>query len=234
MVIGPGTLALKLTEMPSLGWMRRVRMLGWGTSWFLPVLNSWMGGCLKMMETLGDALGEALADAAVEGDAGPAPVVDLEFGGGVGLDVGLGVDAILLAVADGVLAVDLAGGRTDRVPCSQMAIFSMAFQTLSFSTRTAAAWKESGASMATKEKDFHHVVLEDVAEGAGGLVEGPAAFDADALSAGDLDALDVLVVPERLEDAVAEAEDRDVLHGLFAEVVIDAEDLVFLENGVHV
>ena len=76
------------------------------------------------------------------------------------------------------------------------------------------------------------MVLDDVAEGAGLLVEGAAAFDADGLGGGDLDVVDVVAVPDGLEDAVGEAEDEDVLNGLFAEVVIDAEDLVFGEDLV--
>ena len=46
------------------------------------------------------------------------------------------------------------------------------------------------------------------------------------------DVVDVVAVPDGLEDAVGEAEDEDVLDGLFAEVVVDAEDLVFVEDGV--
>ena len=86
--------------------------------------------------------------------------------------------------------------------------------------------------MATKREQFHHVVLDDVAEGAGLLVEGAAAFDAEGFGDGDLHVVDVVAVPDGLEDAVGEAEDEHVLHGLFAEVVVDAEDLAFLEDGV--
>ena len=41
--------------------------------------------------------------------------------------------------------------------------------------------------------------------------------------------VDVLARPERLEDAVREAERQHVLHGLLAEVVVDPEDLVLAE-----
>ena len=81
-------------------------------------------------------------------------------------------------------------------------------------------------------EELHDVVLDDVAEGSGGLVEGAAAFDADGFGGGDLDVVDVVAVPDVLEDAVGEAEDEDVLDGLFAEVVVDAEDLVFVEDLV--
>ena len=38
--------------------------------------------------------------------------------------------------------------------------------------------------------------------------------------------VDVLVVPQRLEERVGEAEDEDVLHRVLAEVVVDAVELV--------
>ncbi len=42
--------------------------------------------------------------------------------------------------------------------------------------------------------------------------------------------IDVLVVPNRLEDAVGEPHDHQVLHRLLAEIVIDAEDLLLAEH----
>src|SRR5207302_6035999 len=53
---------------------------------------------------------------------------------------------------------------------------------------------------------------------------------ADFLSSGDLHAVDVAAIPNRLEDAVAEPENQNVLDSLFAEIVIDPVNLVFLEN----
>ena len=45
----------------------------------------------------------------------------------------------------------------------------------------------------------------------------------------DLHVVDELPVPDRLEDAVAEAQDEHVLNRLLAEVVVDPEDLALLE-----
>ena len=77
------------------------------------------------------------------------------------------------------------------------------------------------------------MVLEDVADRAGLLVEAGAPLDPDRLRHGDLDVVDELTVPDRLEDAVGEAESGDVLHGLLAEVVVDPEDLLLLEVAVE-
>ena len=46
--------------------------------------------------------------------------------------------------------------------------------------------------------------------------------------------VDVLVVPQGLEERVGEAEDQDVLDRVLAEVVIDAVELVFVEDGMEV
>ena len=57
------------------------------------------------------------------------------------------------------------------------------------------------------------------------LVEIGAALDADGLGRGDLDMVDMVAVPQRLEDAVGEAQHHDVLHRLLAEEMIHAIDL---------
>ena len=74
------------------------------------------------------------------------------------------------------------------------------------------------------------MVLEDVAAGAGLLVERAARLDPDRLRDGDLDMVDVAPVPERLEDAVAEPEDQQVPDRLLAEVVVDPVDLRLAED----
>ncbi len=78
------------------------------------------------------------------------------------------------------------------------------------------------------------MVLHHIAQRAGMLIERPAAFNADALRRRDLHVVDVVAVPDVLKDAVGEAEDEDVLHRLLAQVVVDAEDLVFVEDLVHI
>ena len=42
--------------------------------------------------------------------------------------------------------------------------------------------------------------------------------------------VDVVAVPQRLEDAVGEAQGEDVLDGLLAEIVVDPVDLVLPEH----
>jgi hypothetical protein len=67
------------------------------------------GGGFEVDADFGALLGHAFAGTEVEGDAFPAPVVDEEFDGGEGFGLGIGGDAFFLAIAVGVLAVDLGG-----------------------------------------------------------------------------------------------------------------------------
>ena len=46
----------------------------------------------------------------------------------------------------------------------------------------------------------------------------------------DLHVVDVAAVPDRLENGVVKTKNQDVLHRLFAEIVIDAVNLVLREN----
>src|ERR1700759_5734758 len=68
-----------------------------------------------------------------------------------------------------------------------------------------------------------------VAQSAGGVVELAAALDPALLGDSGLDRGARAAVPQRLEDAVAEAQHHQVLRRLLAEVVVDAEELLLLE-----
>ena len=76
------------------------------------------------------------------------------------------------------------------------------------------------------------MILDHVAQGASFLVIGATPFDADGFGRCNLNMVDIAAIPERLEDAVAEAESQNVLHGLFAEIMIDAIDILLGKNFV--
>ena len=77
------------------------------------------------------------------------------------------------------------------------------------------------------------MVLDDVANDAGLVVELAAPFDAEALGHRDLHVLDVVPVPDRLEERVREAEVEEVLHRFLAEEVVDAEDARLVEDAAQ-
>ena len=83
-----------------------------------------------------------------------------------------------------------------------------------------------------RRRHLQQVVLDHVAKGACFLIISPASLHADRLGGRDLNIVDVTPVPHRLEDAVAEPEGQDILHRLFAEVMVDAIHLVLVEYRV--
>ena len=70
------------------------------------------------------------------------------------------------------------------------------------------------------------MVRHHVAQRAGRVVEPSPPLDRDRLCHGDLHVVDVVAVPDRLEQAVGEPHDHDVLDRLLAQIVVHAEDLV--------
>src|SRR5207245_9404500 len=83
-----------------------------------------------------------------------------------------------------------------------------------------------------ERQELKDMVLDDVAHRPGLLVIAGPLLDPDRLRHRDLHVVDVLAVPDRLEDPVRETQDEDVLDGLLAQVMVDEEHLVVAENGV--
>jgi len=77
------------------------------------------------------------------------------------------------------------------------------------------------------------MVLDDVADDARLFVELAPALHAEALGHGDLDTLDIVAIPDRLEERVREPEVEDVLYRLLSEVVVDPEDALFGKHLVQ-
>jgi len=77
------------------------------------------------------------------------------------------------------------------------------------------------------------VVLDDVAGGADAVVVPGTTPHADVLRHRDLHVVDVVAVPDGFVQLVRETQREDVLHGLFAEVVVDTEDRVGGERALH-
>ena len=65
------------------------------------------------------------------------------------------------------------------------------------------------------------------------LVEFATTLDADRLRRGDLDVVDVFAIPDRLENRVCESQYEQILDRFFAEIVVDAVDLLLAKYGVN-
>jgi hypothetical protein len=80
-------------------------------------------------------------------------------------------------------------------------------------------------------QQLQQVVLQHVAQRAGGVVVVEAAAHAEFFGDGDLHVGNPFAAPQRFEQHVAEAQRQQVLHRFLAEVVVDTEDLRFLEEA---
>ena len=162
--------------------------------------------------------GHGLAGPDRERDARPAPGVDVHAQRAVRLRVGALRHSRLVAVADVLAAHELctlqrADGlhHLDRLVAQRVGV-------------------GGDRGLHREQADhLHEVVLHDVPQAADAVVERAAALDAERLGHRHLHALDVIAVPDRLEQRVREAEHHQVLHGLLAEEVVDAVDRVLGE-----
>ncbi len=87
--------------------------------------------------------------------------------------------------------------------------------------------------MARLHNTLKQVVLDDVANGAGLIVKAAAPFDAEILRHGDLHAFDIVAIPERLHERVGKAEDNNVIHRPFPQVMVDAKNRGLGENSMQ-
>ena len=74
------------------------------------------------------------------------------------------------------------------------------------------------------------MIRHHIAQRTGRFIECAAMLDADGFRHGDLHVIDIVVVPQRFEESVGEAKRQDVLHGFFAEIVIDSVDLILVQT----
>ena len=133
------------------------------------------------------------------------------------------VDALLGPVADVLPAHDVLRAR-----CG-----SMLRKTLFFSSLIGAGSSAVGGSIAMKPRIWNRWVTTMSRNAPGRLVEAGALAEPQRLRHVDLHVVDEVPVPDRLEQAVGEAERQDVLRRLLAEEVVDAEDLLLGEDLVQ-
>jgi len=178
------------------------------------------GGLLEAEREGVAALGESLAGAQLERHAGPALVVDQHLERGERLDRGVRRYAGLCAVT-----VVLAEDRPGRVKWLDR------IKHLSGRFAEALGVEPIRWFHGDEPQDVQQVGNDHVAKRAGLLKEPGAALDRQLLGHVNLDVVDVTAVPDRLKQAVGEAEGEDVLDGLLAEEVVDAKDLGLIEHA---
>lgn len=76
------------------------------------------------------------------------------------------------------------------------------------------------------------VVLDDVADSASLIVETAPSLHAERLRHCDLNAFHEVAVPDRLKKRVRKAKEQQVLNGILAKEVIDAENILLGKDAV--
>src|SRR6266403_3052412 len=85
-----------------------------------------------------------------------------------------------------------------------------------------------------QSEDFHRVILQNVAERTSLFIKWPPSLDTNGFRERQLYSLNVVPIPYRLEDSIAETKEKNVLHRLFAEIVIDPKYLILRKDRVHI
>ncbi len=161
-------------------------------------------------------LGQPLAGAQEKRHARPAPVVDRTLERNERFGLGLRIDPGLLPVA-GVLAAHHIA-RLDQLHAAEDFVLLLADRP---------RLQGRGRLHRHEREDLKQVGDHHVAKRAGGFVETGASAQAQGLRHIDLHVINEVAIPDRLKQSVGKAEGEDVLRRLFAEEVIDAEDLLF-------
>src|SRR6201998_1470370 len=195
-----------------------------------------VGSALELNDDFGGALGEALAGAEIKRDIGPAPVVDEKFCGDESFRARLRADVLFLAIAGDRLAGDgslRVLAADDRLSNHFQIEGANGLQDFQFLVAHGGGVEGSGRLNGDQRSELQNMALNHVAQRAGSFVKAAAAFDTEGFGRGDLHVVHVIAVPERFEDAVAETENQKILHRVFAEIVVDAIDLLLFENIVN-
>src|SRR5690606_30875229 len=87
-------------------------------------------------------------------------------------------------------------------------------------------WLHGGETEQLQKMVLHHVTKRTRF-----VVKIPAPFHTHGFSDGDLHVINVVAVPQGLEQRVGEANGEQVLHGLFAEVMVNAINLILAQDG---
>ena len=195
------------------------------------LMTSWLGSGLRVGQ-IESQLGRAVEDepdlglgrrqvlpgADEEGNARPAPVVDVEPEGGVRLGRRVGGDAIGVEVALVLAAHVVRGvGGLDRAEDRELRVLD----------RLGVA--PGGGLHGGGGDHLHDVVDHDVPQRADRVVEVTAVLHPEALGHGDLHAGEAVPVPDRLQHRVGEAEVEELLETHLPEEVVDPVDLGLVE-----
>ena len=187
------------------------------------------GRSLELDDDLGALGGKAFAGPQVERRARPAPVVEVDLHRREGLGGRASGDAGGLRIAGRVAGGAVLPKRREPLEARRKRRLDRLEDVPPLGT-DAVCGEDRRRLHRDEGEHLQQVRLDHVADGAGLVVERDAILDPERLRGGDLDMVDEPLVPERLEDPVREAHRQQPLHRLLPEVVVDAVDLLLVED----
>ncbi len=173
------------------------------------------GGWRSLTITSVAVTGKTLAGADVERHTLPAPRVDLKSQRHKGFRLRVGLDAWLVAITAKLTAHHIL--RPER---------ANSFQHLGFFVPQHLDIHAGRRLHRNIGQNLQQMVLHDVAERARAVVKIAATLDTEVFRHRDLHAFDELPIPQRLEKRIGKAEKEQVLHRVFAQVVVDAKNVL--------
>src|SRR5713101_5857877 len=146
----------------------------------------------------------------------PTPGVDFQLQGREGFHLRFGGHSFFFSVVPELSADEIADlERWNRL---------QDFDLLITNRFTVCADRRLHRQVAQKLKEM---VLDHVTNGSGLIVKSASPLHTELLSHGDLYALDVVAIPERLHQCVGEPEKYDVVDRLLAKIVVNAKNIGF-------
>src|SRR5215471_2049044 len=164
--------------------------------------------------------GQRLAGSNVKRHTLPAPGIDVQLQSGEGFDLRIRRHAFLLQVTPKL--------ATDKILRFQR---WNSFEDFNLFVPKGFTIGSNRRLHRQVNQDLEQMVLNHVADGAGLIIERSPALNPEILRHGDLYALDLIAVPERLEERILEAEEHHIMNGAFSQIMIDAEDVLFVESA---
>src|SRR5690348_2970666 len=179
---------------------------------------------------------EPFAASQINRHPAPPPVIDKQPQREIRLRHRLRIHAWFLAIAWHIFSIDLPRpilSAHDIRQCRLARERPNALQNLDLLVAHCRRVKFRRRLHRNQRRQLQHVALDHVPQCARVLVKCRSPLDAQRLSGRNLHVIDIIPIPQRLKNAVAETKNQHILHRLFAEIVIDAVDLLLLEYAQH-
>src|SRR6185369_3107714 len=191
------------------------------------------GRAPKLDDDAGATAGQVFAGAQVEGNVGPAPVINQQLHGDKGFGLGIGRYAGFTAIRRRTFAVHnalavLAAHGPDKYIFGTHGLDGM--QNLGLFVADRIGTEGHGRFHRGEADELHDVVGHHVPQRAGFVVVTAALLYTYGFRHGNLDVINVAPVPDGLEDSVGEAQRQNILYGLLSQIVINAIDLLFARH----